>query len=112
MRDERAKSREAGHPQSKLTISTQFEPLPVGYWPISFKAPLDGSIEYAEIVSDFSPETTMNRPVGSILKPRGCFSVGVLPSQVRLPVEESTLKAPSELLVRSAAYRNFPFGVR
>lgn len=30
--------------QSKLTISTQFEPLPVGYLPIGFKAPLAGSI--------------------------------------------------------------------
>jgi Resolvase, N terminal domain len=26
-----------------------------------------------------SPDTTTKRPVGSILKPRGCFSVGVLP---------------------------------
>jgi hypothetical protein len=34
-----------GVPQSKLTISTQFEPLPVGYLPINFSAPLDGSIE-------------------------------------------------------------------
>src|SRR5712692_3219628 len=32
-------------PQSKLTISTQFEPLPVGYLPIGLSAPLDGSIE-------------------------------------------------------------------
>jgi len=29
-----------------------------------------------------------------------------------LPVAESTAKAPIVLLVRSAAYRNFPFGVR
>src|SRR4051812_24661204 len=65
--------------QSKLTISTQFEPLPVGYLPIGFSAPLDGSMAYVERVSDFSPETTMKRPVGSMRKPRGCFSVGVLP---------------------------------
>jgi len=31
-------------------------------------------------MSDCSPETTMNRPVGSMLKPRGYFSVGVLPT--------------------------------
>jgi hypothetical protein len=31
--------------QSKLTISTQFEPLPVGYLPISFNVPLAWSIE-------------------------------------------------------------------
>ena len=65
--------------QSNATISTQFEPLPVGYLPMCFKAPLSASIEYVESVSDNSPETTMTRPVGSILKPRGCFSVGVLP---------------------------------
>jgi hypothetical protein len=29
-------------------------------------------------VSDFSPLTTMWRPLGAMRKPRGCFSVGVL----------------------------------
>jgi hypothetical protein len=36
------------------------------------------SIEYTASMSDFSPETTMNWPVGSMLNPRGYFSVGVL----------------------------------
>jgi len=40
--------------QSKLTISTQFEPLPLGNLPIGLSAPLDGSMEYVDIVSDFS----------------------------------------------------------
>src|SRR3989449_3468642 len=44
-------------------------------------------------------------------KPRGCFSVGVLERYVSLPVAASTLNAPIELLVRSAAYRNLPSGV-
>jgi len=44
----------------------------------------------------------MKRPVGSIRKPRGCFSVGVLPRYESLP-PASTLNAPIELEVRSAA---------
>jgi hypothetical protein len=31
------------------------------------------------MVSDFSPVAIRNLPFGSILNPRGCFSVGVLP---------------------------------
>ena len=34
---------------------------------------------FKPIAADCSPDTTTKRPVGSILKPRGCFSVGVLP---------------------------------
>jgi hypothetical protein len=45
--------------QSKLMISTQFEPLPVGYFCNSLSAPLVPSISQTEIVSDFSPLTTM-----------------------------------------------------
>jgi hypothetical protein len=54
-------------------------------------------------MSDFSPETTTKRPVGSIAKPRGCFSVGVEPMKVSLPVAASTLNPPSVLEVRSEA---------
>jgi len=36
-------------------------------------------------------------------KPRGCFSVGVLPMKVSLPVAPSTRKPPIVLLVRSEA---------
>ena len=46
--------------------------------PSAFRAPLEGSIAYEEIVSDFPPETTMKRPLGSIWKPRGYFSVAEL----------------------------------
>jgi hypothetical protein len=35
----------------------------------------------------------MNRPVGSMAKPRGWFSVGVLPRYASLPLAASTLKA-------------------
>ena len=54
-------------------------------------------------MSDFWPLTTMYRPLGSMRKPRGCFSVGVLESYVSLPVAVSTLNAAIELLVCSAA---------
>src|SRR5436305_13265676 len=84
---------------SNETISTQFAPLPVGYFPISFSAPESLSIAYDEIVSDFSPETTTYRPLGSMAKPRGCFSVGVLLTYVNLPLAGSTRNAPSVLEV-------------
>ena len=45
-------------------------------------------------------------------KPRGWLSVGVLERYVSLPVAGSTPSVPIELLVRSAAYRNLPSGVR
>jgi hypothetical protein len=45
----------------------------------------------------------MNFPFGWMRKPRGCFSAGVLERNVSLPVAVSTLKAPIELPVRSAA---------
>src|SRR6266853_4188944 len=64
------------------------------------------------MVSDFSPEATRNLPLGSIANPRGCFSVGALERYESLPLVESTLNAASVLVVRSEAYRNFPFGVR
>ena len=44
--------------QSKLTISTQFAPLPTGYLPTGFSAPLPASIAYTDAVSDFSPVAT------------------------------------------------------
>lgn len=88
---------------SKAAISTQFAPLPVGYLPICLSAPLSGSIAYDAIISDCSPETTTNRPLGSMLKPRGCFSVGVLPTKVSFPLAPSTRKAPMVLEVRSEA---------
>src|SRR5439155_22724953 len=64
---------------NQSTISTQFAPLPAGYLPISLSPPVAPSIAYEEIVGDCSPDTTRYRPVGSMAKPRGCFSVGVLP---------------------------------
>jgi hypothetical protein len=62
------------------------------------------------MVSDFSPEATRNRPLGSIANPRGCFSVGVLPRYDSVPVCASTLNAVRVLLARSEMYRNLPFG--
>jgi hypothetical protein len=53
-----------------------------------------------ETAVDFSPEATRNLPCGSMAKPRGCFSVGVAPSQVRRP-SPSARYAQSVLLVRS-----------
>src|SRR5205085_186253 len=48
------------------TISTQFDPLPVGYFCRNSSAPLAGSIAYTEIVSDFSPDAIKYFPLASI----------------------------------------------
>ena len=65
--------------------------------------PLEPSIAYTEIVSDFSPDATRYLPEGSIAKPRGCFSVGVLATQASLPLAGSTRSVASVPVVRSAA---------
>jgi hypothetical protein len=49
--------------------------------------------------------------VGSIAKPRGCFSAGELPRYSSLPVAPSTLSAARPLLVRSDIKRNCSSGV-
>src|SRR5205823_5484018 len=95
---------------SVATISTQFEPFPLGYRSRNAGAAWE-PIAYTEIVSDFSPETTRYLPAGSIAKPRGCFSVEMLPRRVSLPLAASTASHASVLPVRSAAYRNRLSGV-
>src|ERR1700722_3044051 len=75
----------SGFRQPRSTISIQLGCVPIGYCWTGFSSPVPGSIACTVIAFDSMPTDSRNLPRGSILKPRGVFSVGHLPIAVSVP---------------------------
>src|SRR5205823_1883389 len=89
--------------QGTSTISIQFGFFPIGYSFSLVSFPLSESILYVDRPWDSCPTASRYRPEESMLKPRGCFSVGTLPMGDSAPVPASTLNPARVLDVRSDA---------
>ena len=83
---------------SKLTISTQLAPFPVGYLLSNLSARRwPGRWRRQRSFPTFPRSRRGTCPSGSMANPRGRRSVGVLDRYVSLPLAPSTLNAPQRI---------------